>query len=85
MAEIGLIARFPSDDAVAKYAGLTWRTHQLGTFDAVGQSYLRYYLVEAADRVRVRNPEFEAFYLRKYARADRMNADRRDLRAADAR
>ncbi len=76
VAEIGPIARFPSDDAVAKYAGLTWRTHQSGTFDAEdrpltrsGNTYLRYYLIEAADRVRVRNPEFEAFYLRKYGDA----------------
>ena len=30
---------------------------------------LRYYLIEAADRVRVRNPEFEAFCLRKYGDA----------------
>ena len=26
-------------------------------------------LLEAADRVRMRNPEFEAFYLRKYGNA----------------
>ena len=34
VAEIGPIARFPSDDALAKYAGLTGRTHQSGHFDA---------------------------------------------------
>ena len=34
VAEIGPIARFPSDDALAKYARLTWRTHQSGKFDA---------------------------------------------------
>ena len=76
VAEIGPIARFSSDDALAKYAGLTWRTHQSGPFDAEdrpltrsGNTYLRYYLIEAADRVRVRDPEFEAFYLRKYSEA----------------
>lgn len=76
VAEIGPVSRFPSDDAVAKYAGLTWRTHQSGTFDAddrpltrSGNAYLRYYLIEAADRVRVRDPEFEAFYIRKYSDA----------------
>ncbi len=76
VAEIGPISRFPSDDAVAKYAGLTRRTHQSGTFDAEdrpltrsGNAFLRYYLIEAADRVRVRDPEFEAFYIRKYSDA----------------
>ena len=76
VAEIGPIARFPSDDALAKYAGLTWRTHQSGKFDAEdrpltrsGNAFLRYYLIEAADRVRVRDPEFEAFYSRKYSGA----------------
>ena len=76
VAEIGPIARFPSDDALAKYAGLTWRAHQSGTLDAEdrpltrsGNAYLRYYLIEAADRVRVRDPAFEAFYIRKYSGA----------------
>lgn len=76
VAEIGPITRFPSDDAVAKFAGLTWRAHQSGKFDAEdrpltrsGNAYLRYYLIEAADRVRVRDPEFEAFYIRKYSDA----------------
>jgi transposase len=55
VAEIGPVTRFPSDDAVAKYAGLTWRARQSGTFDAddrpltqSGNAYLRYYLIEAA-------------------------------------
>ena len=76
VAEIGPIARFRSDDAVAKYAGLAWRIYQSGNFDAEdrpltrsGNKYLRYYLIEAADRVRVRDPEFEAFYIRKYSDA----------------
>jgi hypothetical protein len=30
---------------------------------------LRYYLIEAAERVRVRDPQFRAFYARKYATA----------------
>lgn len=76
VAEIGPIARFRSDDAVAKYAGMAWRIHQSGNFVAEdrpltrsGNRYLRYYLIEAAERVRVRDPEFEAFYLRKYGDA----------------
>ena len=76
VAEVGPVSRFSSDDSVAKYAGLTWRAHQSGTFAAddrpltrSGNAYLRYYLIEAADRVRVRDPEFEAFYIRKYSDA----------------
>jgi transposase len=76
LAEIGPIGRFASDDALAKYAGLTWRTHQSGPFNAAdrpltrtGSSYLRYYVVEGANRVRVRDPHFGAFYDRKYAGA----------------
>ena len=76
VAEIGPIARFPADDALAKFAGLTGRAHQSGPFDAEdrpltrsGNAYLRYDLIEAVARVRVRDRKFEAFYLRKYTRA----------------
>ena len=50
--------------------------HKSGDFDAVdqpllrsGNAYLRYYLIEAADRVRVRDPQFAAFYDKKFAGA----------------
>jgi transposase len=76
LAEIGPIERFPSENALAKYAGLTWRPHQSGTFDAdirpltrTGNVYLRYYFIEAAERVRVRDPQFKAFYEKKYHEA----------------
>jgi transposase len=59
--------------AVAKCAGLTWRTHQSGNFTAddtpltkTGNSYLRYYLVQAANSVRRYEPEYQQFYTRKY-------------------
>ena len=48
---------FHSSDALAKYAGLTWKTNQSGDFDGedtpmvkAGNRYLRYYLGEAANR-----------------------------------
>ncbi|WP_242823940.1 IS110 family transposase [Sulfobacillus thermosulfidooxidans] len=76
LAEIGPIERFPSENALAKYAGLTWRPHQSGNFDAdirpltrTGNVYLRYYFIEAAERVRVRDPQFKAFYEKKYHEA----------------
>lgn len=76
VAEIGDVHRFPDDDALAKFAGLTWRNHQSSKFAAQdlpltrsGNFYLRYYLVEAANSVRVQEPEFAAFYQRKYNEA----------------
>lgn len=76
LAEIGDIARFLSDSALAKYAGLWWPRHQSGDFEAQdrhlqrsGNVYLRYYLVEAANSLRVHNEEYEAFYQKKYAEA----------------
>lgn len=76
VAEIGDVSRFRDDDALAKFAGLTWREHQSSKFTAQdlpltrsGNFYLRYYLVEAANSVRVREPEFAAFYQRKYREA----------------
>lgn len=76
LAEIGDINRFKDHNALAKFAGLTWRQHQSSTFSAEdiplsrsGNFYLRYYLVEAANSVRVREPEYAAFYQRKYAEA----------------
>lgn len=76
LAEIGDVHRFRDDNALAKYAGLTWRQHQSGGFEAdnlpltrSGDSYLRYYLIQAANSVRVREPEYAAFYERKYREA----------------
>lgn len=73
IAEIGDIRRFPNDSALAKYAGLTWRGHQSGEFEAdetplskTGNAYLRYYLVQAANQVRQHEPQYRQFYARKY-------------------
>jgi len=68
--------RFPTDDAMAKYAGLWWPRRQSGEFEAedrylkrAGNAYLRYYLVEAANSLRVHNEEYKTFYQKKYAEA----------------
>lgn len=73
IAEIGDIRRFRNDSALAKFAGLTWRGHQSGEFEAdetpitkTGNSYLRYYFVQAANSVRQHEPEYRNFYARKY-------------------
>jgi transposase len=72
VAEIGDVARFPDDDALAKYAGLWWPRRQSGQFEAedrplskAGNAYLRYYLCEAANSLRVHNEAYRQFYDRK--------------------
>jgi len=73
-AEIGDINCFPSDAQIARLAGLAWKRHQSGNFqaettrlDRQSNAYLRYYLVEAADSLRRHNPEYRAYYQKKYA------------------
>jgi len=73
LSEIGDIERFDDQAAVAKYAGLVWRKHQSGPYEAEdtkrirsGNRFLRYYLVEAANSVKNRDTEFGAFYRKKF-------------------
>jgi transposase len=74
IAEIGDLSRFEYDQAkVAKYAGLKWRRTQSADFEAeetpmtqTGNRYLRYYFCEAANSVRMRDAEYQAYYERKY-------------------
>lgn len=76
IAEIGDIHRFKNHKALAKYAGLVWNEHQSGNWKAQhtpriksGNKYLRYYLVEAANLIKVHDKEFKQFYQIKYAEA----------------
>lgn len=73
IAEIGDINRFPSQAALAKYAGLTWSQHQSGDFEAQntrmiksGNRYLKYYLCEAALSLVRCDAEYSRFYHLKY-------------------
>jgi len=74
IAEIGDVARFDHDEAkVAQFAGLHWRKTASAKFQAEdtrltkrGNAYLRYYLCEAANAVRMRDAEYAAFYQRKH-------------------
>jgi len=73
LAEIGSIVSFDSNDALAKYAGLTWRVNQSGNFTSdetnmtkTGNKYLRYYLIEAANSVKNNVHEFNEFYHKKF-------------------
>lgn len=63
VAEIGSISRFNDEAKLAKYAGLAWRQKESGDFNSehtprlrTGNTYLRYYLVEAANLIRLRDP-----------------------------
>jgi hypothetical protein len=74
IAELGDLARFDFDEAkVASFAGLKWSKRQSAGFVAEdtylkrsGSEFLRYYLCEAAQSVRMREAEYQAFYQKKY-------------------
>jgi transposase len=73
VSEVDDVNRFKGQAALASMAGLTWSKYQSGPFDAEethlkkkGNKYLRYYLVEAANLLRVRNEEYRRYYLKKY-------------------
>lgn len=61
------------EDAVAKFAGLWWPRKSSGGFEGderrmskKGNRFLRYYLVEAADKLRQYQPQYQTYYQRKY-------------------
>jgi hypothetical protein len=66
------------EDAVAKIAGLWWPRSDSGDFEAedrrmakTGNRYLRYYLIQAANKMRQHIPEYAKFYARKYQEASK--------------
>jgi len=73
LAEIADINQFESDDALAKYAGITWRKTQSGKFESddthltkTGNKYLRYFIIQAANTARLYIPEYHDFYQKKF-------------------
>ena len=69
VSEIGDIDKYKNEAALAKYAGLAWKRNQSSKFESedtrlfqTGNRYLRYYLTEAANSVRMRIPEYGNFY-----------------------
>ena len=67
-----------AEDAVAKLAGLWWPRSDSGNFQAEdrrmaksGNRYLRYYLIQAADRMRKYIPDYTHFYALKYREASK--------------
>jgi hypothetical protein len=64
------------EDAVAKFAGLCWPENASGDFSAEetplskrGNAYLRYFILQAADRMRLFIPSYSAYYSKKYIQA----------------
>jgi hypothetical protein len=62
-----------AEDAVAKTAGLWWPRAASGDFEAEerrlaksGNRYLRYYLIQASDKMRLAIPAYADYYARKY-------------------
>jgi transposase len=74
ISEIAGPERFNYDEAkVAKFAGFKWRRRQSADFEAEDtpisrncNHHLRYYFCEAANAIRLRDPDYAAFYARKY-------------------
>lgn len=72
LAEICDVKRFDSQASLAKYAGLAWNKHESGPFVgsqtpmiASGNKYLKYYLLEAANKVRVHDALYKRYYASK--------------------
>lgn len=72
VSELGDIHQLDNEASIAKLAGLVWHPHQSGDFSAedtslskAGNAYLRYYLVEGANSVRLHCPEYQAYYQAK--------------------
>ncbi len=73
IAEIGDIKNFKNQASLAKFAGICWSKYQSGRYTSdnthlmfSGNRYLRYYFIEAANKVRMHDPEFRRFYELKY-------------------
>lgn len=66
------------EDAIAKYAGLWWPQNSSGKFEAEekpmskrGNAYLRYFILLAADRMRLYIPSYARFYQKKFRQANK--------------
>jgi transposase len=73
LAEIVDVSRFPEHKHMAQYFGLTWHKRSSGGFVSqntrltkIGNVYGRYYFILGADKLRMFNLEYKAFYWRKY-------------------
>lgn len=84
LAEVN-IPEFKTQQQLAKFGGLAWNRDQSGEFTAKrtrlinsGNRYLKYYLVEAANSVRMHDPVYAEYYAKKLAEPKEF-ADKRAL------
>lgn len=73
LAEIADIHRFKDHAALAKYAGISWSRYQSGDYEAAstrlilsGNKYLKYYFLEATNKVRMHDAELKRYYQSKF-------------------
>ena len=73
LSEVGSIKDFKDDSALAKYIGLSWKKNDSGEKNSedtpmqkAGNTYLRFYIIEAANTVRQWEPEYQEYYQKKY-------------------
>jgi transposase len=73
LAEIVDVSRFPEHKHMAQYFGISWTKRstagsaiQNSRMTKVGNPYGRYYFIIGADRLRMYNLEYKAYYWRKY-------------------
>lgn len=85
ISEIGDIRQFKNHKQLAKFAGIAWSEHQSGNFKAAntrlirsGNRYLKYYLFQAANSVKVHDPVFAEYYNKKKV-DPKMYAEKRAL------
>ncbi len=78
LACVGDVKRFTSHDQLARYAGLVWKRKQTGNTESEEKhivrecdTYVRYYLVEAANSLRMHNEKYQTYYQKKYQEATR--------------
>ncbi|MDO8673725.1 MAG: IS110 family transposase [Dehalococcoidia bacterium] len=76
IAEVQDVNRFDTDAQLARFAAIVWKKNQSGEFEAeetpmkhAGNHYLRYYLIEAANSLRMHNEEYAAYYQTKLREA----------------
>lgn len=72
LAEIDQIERFTIETKLAKYVGLAWKRNQSGNFEGqktpmlhTGDTYLRYYLIEAANLMIRDDPVFKKYFAKR--------------------
>ena len=78
IAEIGDVNLYKSSDSLAKLAGLVWISNQSGEsssqetpMERSCNTHLRYYMIEAANSLRMHSEYYRSYYTKKYNEANK--------------